>query len=192
MAALSLLIAGFDLATLTGAADGRTSGKPRSWSWDLKRAGKGRPARLAMLRGYLDRYFAEERPDCVFYERGLPIAALFAQVEKFGMQTAFRMGATDETIGFLRGAIGVLESCAAAAKVPHIDGLDVQAARRHLTGMGKFPKGEGKDIVFDWCRRLGWNPANTDESDALAIWSLGCGQMSPASAAMQTPLFAGS
>lgn len=186
-----LLIAAFDIATLTGCADGYSGGRPRSWSWALAKAGKSRPERLAMLRDYADRYLMENRPDCVFYEKGLPLGALMAQVEKMGMQAAFRMGATDETIGFLRGAIGVLEASAAKAKIPHIEGLDVQAARRHLTGLGKFPKGEGKDIVFDWCRRLGWNPANTDESDAMAIWSLGCGQMSPATAAMTTPLFAG-
>jgi hypothetical protein len=66
----------------------------------------------------------------------------------------------------------------------------LQAARRYLTGVGKFPKGEGKDVVFQWCQRLGWNPANMDESDAMAIWAMGCGQMSPAMAAMTTPLFA--
>ena len=44
---------------------------------------------------------------------------------------------------------------------------------------------------FDWCRRLGWNPTNTDESDAMATWSLGCSLMSPSMAAMTTPQFAG-
>lgn len=188
---MALLVAAFDLATFTGASDGRSGSKPRSWSWDLGKAGKGRPARLAMLRDYADRYLTESKPDAVFYENPLPVAALFAQVQKMGFQAAFRMGATEETIGFLRGAIGVIESSAAKARVPHVEGLDVQAARRSLTGLGKFPKGEGKDIVFDWCRRLGWNPANTDESDALAIWSLGCGKLSPLNAHATTPLFAG-
>jgi len=185
-----MLIAAFDIATVTGAADGASGAKPRSWSWNLGKAGKTRPERLAMLRDYADRYFSENRPTAVFYEKGLPVAALFAQVQRFGVQAAFRMGATDETIGFLRGAIGVLEASASKAGIPHIEGLDVQAARRYLTGSGKLPKGEGKDVVFDWCRRLGWNPANTDESDAMAIWAMGCGQMSPAMAAMTTPLFA--
>ena len=186
---MSLLVAAFDVATMTGCADGHTGGRPRSWSWDLSRAGNARPARFAMLRDYADRYLTENRPDCVFYERGLPMGALFAQVEKLGVQASFRMGASDETIGFLRGAIGVLEASAAKAKIPHIEGLDVQAARRYLTGVGKFPKGEGKETVFQWCQRLGWDPANMDESDALAIWAMGCGQMSPAMAAYTTPLF---
>jgi hypothetical protein len=187
---MPLLVAAFDIATLTGCADGRSGGRPRSWSWDLASAGKARPARFALLRDYADRYMVEHKPDCVFYEKGLPIAALFAQVNKFGLNAAFRMGATDETIGFLRGAIGIIEASAAKARIPYIEGIDVQSARRFLTGQGKFPKGEGKDIVFDFCRRLGWNPANTDESDAMAIWATGCGQMSPAAAAMTTPLFA--
>lgn len=188
---MPLLITAFDLATFTGGADGLTGAKPRSWSWDLAKAGKNRPARLAMLRDYADRYLIETKPDAVFFENPLPIAALFAQVQKMGFQAAFRMGATDETIGMLRGCIGVVESSAAKAKIPVIEGIDVQAARRSLTGLGKFPKGEGKDIVFDWCRRLGWNPANTDESDAMAIWATGCGRMSPLNAHATTPLFAG-
>lgn len=187
---MSFLIAAFDLATMTGGADGPAGGRPRSWSWDLAKAGKSRPARLAMLRDYADRYLVETKPDAVFFEKPLPIAALFAQVQHGGMQSAFRMGATDETIGMLRGCIGVIESSAAKAKIPLIEGVDVQAARRALTGLGKFPKGEGKDIVFDWCRRLGWNPANTDESDAMAIWAMGCGKMSPLNAHATTPLFA--
>jgi hypothetical protein len=185
-----MLIAAFDIATVTGAADGDPKGKPRCWHWNLKEAGDSRPLKLAMLRDYTDRYLAENKPDAVFYEEGLPLGALFATVAKHGVQAAFRLGATDETLGFLRGAIGVVESCAAAARIRRIEAIGVQDARRHLLGAGRIPKGEGKKLVFDRCKMLGWAPKNNDESDALALWSLACAKMSPAMAAFTTPLFA--
>lgn len=171
-------IAAFDIATSTGGADGYPSRKPRCFSWDLRTAGPQRPAKLALLRYYCDRYFAENKVDAMFYEKGLGIAA------------AMEIGMSDDTMALLRGAIGVVESCAAHAKVPLIEAVGVQDARRALLGPGRIPRGEGKRLVRERCRMLGWDPANDDQSDALAIWSLGCGKMSPLSAHATTPLFA--
>jgi len=184
-----LFICGMDIATSCGCADGSPDDRrPRAFTWDLREAGKDRPARLAMLMDYCDRYFRENQVDALFYEKGLPIAALFASVAKGGAQAAFRMGATDETIGFLRGAIGVVEACAHRARVPRIEGVGVQQARHAL--LGYSPKrGEGKDEVSERCRILGWAHKNQDESDALAIWSMGVGLMSPLSNYKSTPLF---
>jgi hypothetical protein len=172
-----MLVAAFDIATSTGCADGPTNGRPRCWTWSLKRP-IGRPAKLALLRDYTDRYFAENRPDAVFYERGLSLAV------------AMEIGMSDDTMALLRGAIGVVEASAAKAVIPHIQDVGVQEARRYLLGPGRIPKGEGKALVQERCRVLGWEAVNDDESDALAIWAFGCGQMSPAMAAMTTPLFA--
>ena len=173
-----MLIAAFDIATVTGAADGDSNGKPRCWSWNLKLAGDSRPLKLAMLRDYTDRYLAENKPDAVFYERGLGLAA------------AMEIGMSDDTMALLRGAIGVVESCAAAARIKRIEAIGVQDARRHLLGPGRIPKGEGKRMVMERCRMLGWAPKNTDESDALCLWSFGCGLTNPLSAHLSTPLFA--
>jgi hypothetical protein len=173
---MSLLVAAFDIATSTGCADGQSGGRPRCWTWSLKRSGT-RSAKLALLRDYADRYFAENRPDAVFYERGLGIAA------------AMEIGMSDDTMALLRGAIGVVEASAAKARIPHIHAVGVQEARRYLLGPGRIPRGEGKALVRERCRVLGWAAANDDESDAACIWALGCGQMSPAMAAYTTPLF---
>ncbi len=173
-----MLVAAFDIATVTGAADGDPKGKPRCWSWNLREAGDSRPLKLAMLRDYTDRYLAETKPDAVFYERGLRLAA------------AMEIGMSDDTMALLRGAIGVVESCAATARIKRIEAIGVQDARRHLLGPGRIPKGQGKKLVFDRCCVLGWTPKNRDESDALALWSFGCGLTSPLSAHLSTPLFA--
>jgi hypothetical protein len=173
-----MLIAAFDLATTTGCADGMPNGKPRSWTWRLSEAGDARPERLALLRDYCDRYFRESRPAIVVYEKPLPIAA------------AYHHGSAEAVTAMLRGAIGVLESSAAKAGITRIAGLGVQDARQHLTGRRTFPKGAAKDEVFAWCRRLGWRPLNTDESDSLCLWSYACALANPRTSHLVTPLFA--
>lgn len=183
------LIAGFDIATSCGCAHGVAGVRPRVWTWNLREHGKVRTDKLAALMRYCERYFASYRVDALFYEKPLPISALLAQAQKGGVQAAFRMGATEDTIALLRGAIGVIEACAARAGVPRIEAVSVQEARTHLLGRGHIPKGQGKALVRERCRVLGWHTANEDESDACAIWSLGCGLMSPMAAHMSTPLF---
>lgn len=173
-----MMVAAFDIATSTGCADGPTNGRPRCWTWSMKRPA-GRPAKLALLRDYADRYFAENRPDAVFYERGLGIAA------------AMEIGMSDDTMALLRGAIGIIEASAAKACIPHIQAVGVQEARRYLLGPGRIPRGQGKALVFERCKSLGCNVTNNDESDAAAIWYLGCGLLSPGSAHLIQPLFAG-
>ena len=174
-----MLIAAFDIATVTGAADGSPSGKPRAWHWNLKAAGNSRPLKLAMLRDYTDRYLSENKPDAVFYERGL------------GLAVAMEIGMSDDTMALLRGAIGVVESCAAAARIKRIEAIGVQDARRHLLGAGRIPKGEGKRLVMERCRMLGWTVKNNDEADAACLWNFGVAVMQPLMAHVSTPLFGG-
>jgi hypothetical protein len=107
------------------------------------------------------------------------------------LHVAARIGTSDDTFAFLRGAIGIVEAVAIKTKIPYIKAIDVQEARRHLLGRGKLSAGEGKKLVFDRCRALRWPVTNMDESDSCAIWSLGCGEANPLSSAMVTPLFSG-
>ena len=174
-----LLITGMDIATSCGVADGCPDSKPRVWTWRLSDYGKARTDKLSALMRYCERYFADNRVDALFYERGLSLAA------------AMDIGMSDDTMALLRGAIGVVEACAARAGVPRIEGVGVQEARRHLLGSGRIPRGQGKAMVRERCRVLGWRTANDDESDAAAIWSYGVGIISPMSSYRAMPLFAG-
>jgi hypothetical protein len=158
-----LLVSAMDIATTTGVAHGYTNAMPVSFHWDLRDAGKGRPQRLALLRDLCDGYFTTTPVDLFFYEAGMRTAV------------SVSIGQTDETVAFLRGAIGVVEACAAKTGIRHIQAIDVRDARKQLTGIRTFPKGEAKDVVFRRCKMLGWNPQTLDESDALAIWHFGCG-----------------
>jgi hypothetical protein len=171
-------VAGFDLASNVGAADGEPSGKPRTWSWNLGKPGVSRPEKLGRLLRYAERYFSEYRPDALFYEKGLPLGA------------AFQIGMSEDTVALLRGAIGILEACAARAGVARIEGVEVQKARRHLVGRERLAAGTGKEAVWKMCRVLGWPVTDMDQSDAAAIWAYGGALMNPRLAHLSTPLFA--
>lgn len=143
----------------------------------MRKVGTERPARLAMLTAYWSRYLEENRPGAVFYEAGMTMTA------------AMKVGTNDDTFALLRGAIGVVEATAYRHRVPVIQAVGVNEARRHLTSRGTFPKGKGKEIAFQHCKMLGWPATNLDESDACAIWSYGCALSNPRTAHLTTELF---
>lgn len=174
------LIAAFDLATVTGCADGRAGDRnPRLWSWDLHDGGDDRPRKLAYLRRFLDAYFAETQVDEVIYELPMNIGTIASMMKRGIFVTS------EDVLMMLRGLIGVLEASAAHHGLP-VRGIDVKDARKHLTGQRTFPDGTAKQATLRACRALGW-PAETDnESDAAALWSLACGQANPRIAAAMT------
>jgi hypothetical protein len=166
-------VAAFDIATKTGAADGSPGSVPRVWSWDLHRPGSTREQRFGLFLAYCDRYLAECLPDAVFYEAPLLL---------------IQKGRGEAPVSVLRGLIAILAASASRAGVQRIQAIDPQQARRALLGASPAA-GEGKQLVFERCRLLGWKPANLDESDAMAIWSLGCAMVNPRTAHLSTELF---
>lgn len=143
----------------------------------MRKVQGGRPAKLAMLAAYWSRYLEEDRPAAVYYEAGMTL------------RVALEVGTTDDTFALLRGAIGVVEAIAYRHRVPVIQAVGVQDARKHLTGRRSFPKGKSKGMVFEHCKILGWPVTNLDESDGAAIWAYGCALSNPRTAHLTTELF---
>ena len=165
-------IAAFDVATATGCADGIAGGRPRFWTWQLSDAGKGRPSRLAYLRRFADAYFAETKVDRVYYEGPLNIAVMM------------EIGASDETISLLRGAIGVLEAAAVIAGIPIIEPVPIGDARKLFCGVGRFAKGEAKTAVQARCQVLGHKVEDEHQADSLAVWYWASAHANPRAAAL--------
>ena len=133
---------------------------------------------LASLAYAMDAYLIGNRQVThLYYEEPLNIAV------------AMRIGASDKVIGMLRGCIGVAESVAGNHGIP-IEPINVHKARRHLCGQFMLPLGKGKETVMRACRTLGWEPKNDNESDAAAIWALGCAMANPRTAHLTSELFA--
>ena len=104
------------------------------------------------------------------------------------------MGASEETIALLRGAIGVVESCAVHHGVQIVEPVSVQDARQALTGKRTFPRVKGKstakDAIMDTARMLGVDVATDHESDAFAVWWWAGAKHNPRLAHLSQPLFA--
>lgn len=173
------MIAAFDVATDTGGCDGAPGGKPRTWSWHLRDFGNSRPHRLLGLRNLLVAYFEEAPVDLVVYEAPLPIAIMN------------RIGAQDETVALLRGAIGVLEATCAGAGIA-VEAVKVQDARQSVLGW-RTNKGSKatKVVVLQEAVALGAPCETHNEADAWVIWQYACNRANPRLAVMQQPLFRG-
>ena len=174
-----MILLALDLATATGCADGEVGTKPRIWTWHLADAGEGRPQRLLLLRQFLCRYFASQPCDMVFYEKPLNVAVMA------------RIGASEETLLFLRGGIGVLE-CTCAEHGKPVEGLSVQEARNSVLGWRtNKSKQKTKRRVMDEIRLLGVEPETADEADAAVLFFFAAARLNPRLAVAMTPLFRG-
>lgn len=175
-------IAAFDIATATGGCSGLPGSKPLVWTWFLDDAGKDRPRKLCYFRRLLDTYFDSVDLEAVYYEQPVNLRAML------------RIGATDDTIALLRGAVGVLESCAVHAGIQTVEAVSVQNARGILTGQRTFPRVNGKstakDVITRTARTMGVEVVTDHEADAYAVWWYACAKHNPRIAHLSQPLFA--
>jgi hypothetical protein len=175
-------IAAFDIATAVGCCDGVPGTPPRVWTWYTSDGGDSRPLKLCYLRRLLDEYFSSVHVDAVYYEQPVNLRAMM------------RIGATDDTIALLRGAVGVVESCAVHHGIQIVEAISVQDARQALTGKRTFPRLKGKstakDAIIDTARMLGVDVATDHEADAFAIWWAAGARHNPRLAHLSQPLFA--
>lgn len=169
-------LACFDAATSVGVCDGRVGGKARTWTWDLRKAGIGRAQRLLYLSNFVNGYFNTNKVDFAFIEAPLPISVMM------------EIGSSDETVQMLRGIVAIIEVCAARALVP-VAWWNVQDARKAVTGVARFKRGEAKGSVLKYVRMLGYEPADDNQADALVGWLHESTKLNPRLAALNTPLF---
>jgi hypothetical protein len=179
-------IAAFDIATAVGACDGVPGRVPRVWTWFLDDATGGRRFKFCYFRRLLDEYFGGVHVDAVYYEQPVNLRVLM------------QIGATEEVIAMLRGAIGVIESSATHAGIQTVLPVSVQDARGALTGKRTFPRRKvgkksvstAKDAIMDTARMMGVDVATDHEADAYAVWWYACARHNPRLAHLADPLFA--
>jgi Holliday junction resolvasome RuvABC endonuclease subunit len=145
-------------------------------TWDISKVGE-RPERLLALDEMLERHFADWPVEMVFYEAPLPLAVLLS------------IGATEKTLQMMRSLVAVTEQACARHGLK-VGSWQVQAARRAVTGIGRHKRGEAKKNVLAFCRMLGHQPKNDNESDALIGWLFQSALLNPRTAHLTTPLFA--
>ncbi len=162
----SRILLALDLGAKTGVAVGSPRGKPEAFSWRFSQDDPG--ARFTKLRGLLERAFDQYGVTDVAYEEPI-VSNVFRQFPI--LLALFGYVAHVEEIGNARG-VAVIHK-------------PVNTIRKGFTGNGR----SDKDAIQLTCRRLGWIFENNNESDALALWSVVAGEISPMSSRVSAPLF---
>jgi hypothetical protein len=158
----------------TGICYGRAGDAPRFMSV----RGNDMETVEAMLRlgKWLIEFTKVEKPDFLFLEAAVNPAAFMGSYNhdkgKVEMssnpETTIALAKMAGTVEFVAGMKGIATRLA-----------NVQTCRRAFIGSGNL-KGEiAKPRVMAMCRALGWDPKNTDESDAGAVWYWATMQVSP-------------
>lgn len=202
-----MIIAAFDIATITGVCDGPVGGKPRPWSWYLRDAGDSRPERLHLFSRFVAKYLEQERCDAVVYEAPMPLGVIGQNTkDKHGKP---RIMVSEANVALARGLIGVLEMNCAKFEKP-VQPASVQDARSSVLGWrtnrggggpARVQKRDGsardetvKERVVREVAMLGIKHAdgsalNDNEADAYVLWQFACNLQNPRLAVAQTPLF---
>ncbi len=161
-----MIILAFDIARNTGFAVGDSSGKPLCWSRDL---GTSYERRFCSMLRITSELIVQYKPDLIVIE---------------------------DTVGRARTPhvnVGIISCCRGVAcdrKVP-VKMLDVTTVRKHFIGRNPtkrdFPgmsennaTKEIKRMVMKHCQLRGWQPQDSDQADALALWDYACATSSRA------------
>jgi hypothetical protein len=167
-------ILALDIATTTGWARGKLGEQPISGSITFRKNNPAQPFGDALehFRGLLQ---AKPRPDLVMIERMLPPSA-------FQGATGFK------TFLLLAGLRGVVFSVVDRLGV-ELGEANVGDVRQHFISDRMAGRERAKRETVQRCRALGWQPADDNAADALAVWSYACALIDPVQALKIVPLF---
>lgn len=148
-----MIILAFDLGRETGVAYGNVRDIPKFQTEFLGKVGSTQAARFSQTLRMCNRLIGEIKPDAIVIEK--PIAAGVVGKEA-RVQQAF---------GY-RGCIFAMAQMKGIKPYEY----SVQDIRGHMLGERNLKSEIAKPRAFEACKRLGWNPATYDESDAGAVW----------------------
>ena len=175
------LILALDIATRTGFARGRVGELPVSGSINFGRDGSSRNRTDAAIFAAALRWLSQElqpepRPDLVIMEAMLPPDAA--------------RGSTQRAVrDRLAGLQGIVKGVSHLRGIGEIAEATVGNIRGHFIGDRSLKRLIAKRTVMERCRALGWECADDNAGDALALWSYACALIDPTWALQVSPLF---
>lgn len=167
-------ILALDIATCTGWARGKVGEQPICGSIRFRNTPASRPFGDA-LEHFRQLLQAKPRPDLVMIERMLPPSA-------FHGATGFK------TFLLLAGLRGVVFSVIDRLGIENGE-ANVGDVRQHFISDRCAGRERAKRETVQRCRALGWQPADDNAGDALALWSYACSIIDPSLALKVVPLF---
>lgn len=171
------LIWAIDVATVTGIAIGRAGDTPQARSIRLAPPEATSNALFVGCFTWFQRELATgPLPDILMIEELLPPIA--------------RRGHTNTGAQHrLAGLHGIIRALATFNGIPEIAGANVGDVRAHFIHQRGLPRDTAKRRVLETCKMLGWEAADNNCGDALALWSYTAGLINPMTALRTTPLF---
>lgn len=169
--------------TRTGVCEGRVGSKPTFYS--ITGNDMTNDAAAMRLGQWLIARTKVDKPDCVYIEAAINPGAFIGEYDE--EKGRVRMTSNPET------TLALAEMAAVARFV--LSGKDiawrnvkVQTIRKAFIGHGNLKGQIAKARVRHMCGLLGWEPNNTDESDAGAVWWFGGMQFAPKHYQPVTPM----
>ena len=178
----ALRILALDVASRTGACWGNVGQTPRFMSIKLTREGEsssmdGVGEAAARAIQWLADFTRVERFDRAVIEAPVPEAALGAATNAWSTALKFAL-------------VGSLAAALKMRQIP-VSFANIQAVRKHVLGRGNLRGDVAKPAVMEICRALGWSPANSDESDAGAVFLFESSRLAPRLAHRVDPISLG-
>ena len=171
------MILALDLATTTGWAIGEPGEQPES---GVLRFGRGNTTHgqiAAEAIAWMIEFLSDRRPEQIVFEQPLP--------------PNFTGGHTTlNTAMITMGLPFLLQGIAYKLGMFNVEAVRVSDVRIFFIG-ANMKSAEAKQATFDRCQKLGFNPADDNASDALALWCFQCAKVKPELAHKLTPLFGG-
>jgi len=172
---MSRAILFLDLARTTGWCEGEPNGTPISGTMRIAPDGSDSPAVFGGMLKWLATRLQAFRPRTIVYEAPFD--------PRHMSKTTFN------TARMLLGLPAVVEATAYSCGVYDIREAHVNDIRRFL--IGRTPKRqEAKAAVIEHLRGLGFDPADDNESDAIAGWLFACSIADGRAGVRSTGLFA--
>lgn len=170
-------ILALDLATQMGWCEGEpgTGARPFSGTHRLAPAGSTPGAVFGGAVDWLATRLTAGRYRMIVYE---------APMDPRHMKTNIN------TARILLGLPAIVEGIAHQTGHWRVMEASVHDVRKHLLG-GRPSKGDAKRAVIERLRVIGYQPADDNEADAIALWLYACAVAEPRRTQMTSPLFRG-
>lgn len=164
-----------DLARVTGWACGRPGDEPSHGRVQFASEDSSHEAVFAKAARWFADMVVDKNPTLVLWEAPLP--------------TSFSRGRSNvDTTSILYGLPAVVGAIAYQQGIYDIRKADTRAVRQFFIGCNP-KRAKAKPMVMQQCAALGWEVADDNEADALAVWSYMTSLLEPKVAHRPLPLF---
>lgn len=161
-----------DIATNTGWCEGVPGQKPAYGSVLLAPDGSDTPAKGAGLFKFLANRMQAFKPHTFVYEAPRNPNQMIGRTNAKTIRTLIGLPFVAETAAYLCGVYDIRE-----AEASSIRSFMLPLAKGEKRG--KLAAGDLKKLIFNRVVDLGFEPKNSDESDAIAGWLFACSKVAP-------------